>query len=133
MLMTPGVASKPTTIQRVSLVIWLLYWLLLLVVMHIPVPDVALGLPPWWDKPVHAVLYGGLTLLAGWHAATRQTTKPCRTLLFWMFIFCLYGVVDELFQPLSNRTASVGDWTADVTGVALATAWLMLRQRRHER
>ena len=131
--MTSGVASKPTTIQRVSLMVWLLYWLLLFVSMHIPVPDLSSGLPSWWDKPVHATLYGGLTLLAGWHTATRSTAKPRRVLLFWMFIFCSYGVLDELTQPLSNRTASVGDWIADVTGVVLATAWLALHRRRHEK
>lgn len=118
--------------MNVSLVIWLSYWLVLLVVMHIPVPDVATGLPRWWDKPVHAILYGGLTLLAGWHTASRRTTNPRRALLFWMLIFCSYGVVDELFQPLSNRTASVADWIADVTGVALVTTCLVLRQRRRE-
>ncbi|MEX2465735.1 MAG: VanZ family protein [Gemmatimonadota bacterium] len=69
------------------------------------------------DKVVHLVLFGvlGCALAAG--RSWGRSTVP-----HWVVIMVgvLYGAADEWYQStVPNRTPSLADWYADVTGVLL--------------
>ena len=50
-------------------------------------------------------------------------------LVAWVGVYAAYGAVDEWLQSHVGRTMSVGDWLADVAGVAIATGVLIYRRR----
>jgi len=80
------------------------------------------------DKLAHFLAYGLLGLLLV--RALRQTTKvaPATMMLVTIVAGGLYAALDELHQiPLPGRTASVGDWAADLAGLAVAAAamWML--------
>jgi VanZ family protein len=51
-------------------------------------------------------------------------------------VYALYGVADELLQPLVGRSRSFWDWLADAAGVALATLaahWFLRKKLSEQR
>lgn len=101
---------------------------------HTPVPP-GPSIGRFTDKVIHFVLYLVLTLLAGrWclsasrAASTRAT--PTRTLIKWAAGFALYAAFDEWSQQFVGRSTSLGDFLADVAGVAVAAVFLVRRSRR---
>ncbi len=67
-----------------------------------------------FDKLAHILAYGTITYLF----VLSLTTSPSllsASLLF--FAILAIGTIDELTQPFVNRTASLTDWLADVTGI----------------
>jgi VanZ family protein len=103
---------------------WVGYWVLIFILTHIPIPR-GMRLPSGGDKVTHVIMYallsgaGGLAMFAAGRATLRR-------LLGWGVIYLAYGVVDEVTQPIVGRSASVADWVADLTGVVLGTAIMML-------
>ncbi len=66
------------------------------------------------DKLAHALVYGAITFFF------ILSIRPSLTLLLSAIIFLgilAFAAFDELTQPLVNRTASVFDWLADITGI----------------
>jgi len=69
------------------------------------------------DKIEHFVAYGAITLLFVLSLRDRFSLLSAAVLLF---AISALGVVDELTQPLVNRTASPVDWLADIVGISVA-------------
>jgi VanZ family protein len=105
-----------------------LYWLALIMAMHIPlkprphVPDG--GIPK--DKTVHFTLYAGLAvcLISVLEQRSRvdSAAQPRRTLSRYLAVmaFCTaHGYIEELTQPLTGRTYDLYDVLADCLGASL--------------
>ncbi len=107
---------------------WVGYWALIFILTHIPIPR-GMRLPSGGDKVTHVVLYALLST-AGAVALWSRGRANSRTLLLWAVVYLVYGVLDEVSQPMAGRTASVADWIANLAGVVLGTATMMLVVRR---
>jgi hypothetical protein len=82
-----------------------------LAVLFAPASEVPIG-PPGVDKIIHGALFAALALTGSW-AGIRPTALAV--------LLVAYAAVSELMQGLTPlaRSASVGDWLADVAGVAV--------------
>ena len=85
---------------------------------HIPGPALPLDMPVS-DKTFHLAGYFPLTVIF-------VVTLKCYGLTLWrrvavaLAVMAIYGAFDEITQPLFNRSASWGDWLADIVGAATA-------------
>lgn len=92
-------------------------WLAALVVTH--VPRSSLGTMSANDKMLHAIGYFVLgcalavTLMLHGHSSRRR-------MIAVSIAAAAYGAFDEVTQPLFYRSASWGDWFADLIGAAAA-------------
>lgn len=106
------------------------YWPTLLVAAVIlyatlsndPMPDMDMPLIPYFDKLVHAVMFGGLC--GAWYfdlyrAGHRLTL---RTKLLVAAACAAAGGVDEVFQSCftAERASDIVDWYADLLGIVVA-------------
>lgn len=66
------------------------------------------------DKLAHALAYGAITYL---FVLSLRTSPRLLSALFLFFAILAVGALDELTQPFFNRTVSLTDWLADVTGI----------------
>jgi hypothetical protein len=85
-----------------------------LAVLFTPQSDVPTALPGV-DKAVHLVLFAALAVTGCWAGIGRRAlTAP----------LVVYAAVSEVIQGIAplDRSASVGDWLADVVGVLLGLA-----------
>lgn len=101
---------------RTILVVW---WILLFAAMHAPKPQ---GISPpfrFFDKCVHLVGYGVLAGLCAWSTSARGRFMNVRQYMTWWVLLAIYGIVDELLQPLVGRTCDYRDWLTDMAGVVL--------------
>lgn len=74
------------------------------------------------DKVVHAAEFAGLAYLAA-----RATGSP----LTGFLVAAVWGAVDEVHQSfVPLRTATMGDWLADLAGGAAAAVWCARAARR---
>lgn len=102
---------------RLALALFLIAWLGAFVATHIParsIPQVHAS-----DKVLHATgffILGGLLLLALAIRGARRWRRDLAALV----LLAAYAAFDELTQPLVGRTAALGDWLADVTGLVAA-------------
>ncbi len=105
--------------------IWLGYWGLLLVIMHIPLAGHGGGAPRHADKVVHFAAYFILAWLGG---RQRIATDRVRHLAVWGVVYAIYAAADEWLQPYTGRSMELGDWIADMCGVVAASVWLLTRR-----
>lgn len=101
------------------------YWIALAVATHWPrLPGMDI---PGKDKTAHVVAYGLLAILLVNVAARRwRRWSTAGIAAFTLVVPSLFGVVDEVTQPLTGRSCSLSDWIADVAGAAaVAAAWLL--------
>lgn len=99
------------------------YWLILAALTHSPrLPQTG---PRMGDKTAHFLAYG---ILASLLFLTLWTYRPHGRFLplVALAIPLIYGVVDEVTQPLSGRLCELGDWLADAGGAAIAVVILSL-------
>lgn len=76
---------------------------------------------PFWDKQLHFVAYGALTVATAQATIEYRDLGWTRVLGVVAFAFA-FGVGIELVQwPLAERYASVGDAAANAIGIALAS------------
>ncbi len=88
-------------------------------------------LPPLFpgaDKGVHVCLYGVLAALV-WRSAARPDRCTHWVYALGVVIGCAaYGVIDEWHQSfVANRTPSLSDWVADLSGAG-AVVWILRRR-----
>ena len=108
-------------------------WMSLIAVMShqsvVTGPSTAIGLP-LADKLDHLAEFAVLGALL-WNAVSRHNPLPVVTpAMFVLTIGAGYGALDELHQSLvPERSAELGDWLADVVGVALGSYALDRWQR----
>ena len=71
------------------------------------------------DKLNHfgAYMLLALSMLAGWELST-GVLQPAHYFVVWL-VGALYGVVDEVTQPIFNRYCDGADWFADLTGLVI--------------
>lgn len=85
-------------------------------------PGDTVGIPPPWDKLVHAGIYALLGYLL---------VQGTRRALFSWSLSVLYGLSDEthqLFVP--GRVFDLGDWLADASGAGVVVlAWSLLSRQ----
>lgn len=101
---------------------WMLLTLLVagcvLGLTHIPGPAIPRALQnvaP--DKVEHIVAYG---LIAGsFLLSLKRPVRPA-VLLLGVAALALLGALDEVTQPLVNRTADIGDYLSDLIGLAVS-------------
>jgi VanZ family protein len=102
-----------------GLVALVVYWSLLLTSTHVPRLPHAVYMTNGIDKICHFVGYTGLAYLASvaW-TLQRSITRPLRLANFVVIFgtLAVYGALDELTQPLVNRTCEFADWLADLAG-----------------
>jgi len=115
--------AKAATLSQVSLAG---YWLLLVVATHVPATMPFLP-GRRVDKLYHAAAFALLAVLlaTAWTFTLGRVTG--RVLGGIVFSLALYGVVDELTQPLFGRACSIYDWLADIAGAAVGVVlfvWL---------
>lgn len=108
------------------------YWLTLAITTHWPKLDIHVNETQSMgdvnlDKPVHAMAFAGLALLAMGVALTlkKSTVLAYRRVMAAAVIIAGYAYLDELTQQWFERTTSSGDLLSNLTGIALA-AWGML-------
>lgn len=116
----PGTKWKLVSTIRVGLLAALaIYWLSMFFGTHLTTMPQSLAKQS--DKMLHCFAYFGLaTLLLTWRIS-RGPAALGNILKIWLMIG-LYGVFDELTQPLVGRHADIKDWLADLTGAALGVA-----------
>jgi VanZ family protein len=68
------------------------------------------------DKIEHFVAYGAITFLFVLSLRDRFSVLSAAILFFGISVV---GALDELTQPLVNRTASPIDWLADIFGIII--------------
>lgn len=93
------------------------YWLLLLGATHWPIPR-PIKSAQMGDKIVHFVAYAVLACLLIVELWWRKRSS-WRAYLAVFVGLAIFGGLDELTQPLVNRSADWFDWFADVAGIAV--------------
>ncbi len=103
--------------RRIVLFAWVLtiLWLSLDPAPPVPEPNI-LG----WDKFLHAVAYGNLTLIGGWSLAGSASLTNSK----WGAVACaaifLGGIVELLQKALTDtRMAEFGDFLANAVGAGI--------------
>ncbi len=104
------------------------YWVVLAVATHWPkMPGLDI---PGKDKTAHVVAYGvlaGLMLLVAgrWHDRYGRLKIAAAVIV----IAGVYGAIDEVTQPFSGRSCTLGDWLADMVGVLIVCGVYVLFAR----
>jgi len=93
-----------------------------LAVLFTPADDVPFA-PPGVDKLVHACIFAALALSGRWAGIGRSVLGA---------LLVAYAALSEVLQGLTplERSASAGDWLADVIGLVLGLAlWNAVSRR----
>ncbi len=125
--MTPP--PKQRSRRPLSWWLWAGYWFALFVATHIPIRGVGLRAVPYGDKILHFVAYCLLAWLGGRHLLATRRRGPRALVFMWAAVYAAYATTDEWLQSFVGRTMSLGDWLADLAGVAVATIVLILGRR----
>jgi VanZ family protein len=102
--------------QKITIVVLVIYWAVLAVVAHIPIPQIVYQARVS-DKWLHALSYLNLVFLL-WFAVRPDSKVSWRSRVVWLifFVAVVYGGADELLQPCAGRTKDLGDFLANVAG-----------------
>ena len=116
---------RRTIVLTICWGVTLAYWAFLAVVTHIPQPRLP-GVPVG-DKTSHLIGYG---TLASMLYVTLWIARPRDWSLTWKIplILFVYGALDEVTQPMFQRSCEFLDWVADAAGALIAVAgWSAVR------
>lgn len=95
----------------------ILYLALVLTLTHLPrvgpLPDI-----PGKDKTIHFIAYLLAAVLVLWGFLRRPDLTHAACFILGLL---LLGAVDEITQPLVNRTCDLRDWLADAAGIIPGT------------
>lgn len=100
------------------------YWLLLLTLTSIPLPE-----PPkilhMSDKIEHILAFSGLAFLINFtiFAQNKFYKLKKHVLISTMLVIAVYGAIDELHQPYFNRICDIYDFLADIVGGLIGTSF----------
>jgi VanZ family protein len=123
--------DQPIAAKRISLAVLVVYWIALFAATHVPAVHPPLALVHA-DKMAHAGMYAVLALLLA-VAWSQRAWVSWRAILAVFALLAIYGVLDEVTQPMVGRSADVLDWLADMAGaiggLAIFVAARGLRQR----
>ena len=97
------------------LIVAVSFTVIVVLLTHIPEEAILSGLQiSGIDKLAHIAAYGVITLL---FILSLRRSPTMLSAVFLLFAVLAVGTLDELTQPFVNRTASLTDWLADVTGI----------------
>jgi hypothetical protein len=103
--------------HRITIILLTLYWLTLIILAHIPMPQYVrkAGVS---DKSLHFFAYLILTFLL-WFSIRPDEKVSWRKSSFWLVFIIVtgYGAVDEVVQSLVGRTCDAMDIAANITGI----------------
>ena len=122
--------ARPTRLIALATVV---YAGVLVFATHYPKPEDFLGAAAAADKTLHFIAYASLAVLAGATLATAGRWSPWTAFLLAAAL-AMFGIVDEVTQPLFRRSAEPLDWVFDCIGIAvgigIVTAAVALLGRR---
>ena len=110
--------------KKVTILLLALYWLVLFVLTHIPMPDLVhqAGVS---DKTLHFLAYLVLMFLLWGAIKPYQKVNWRRAAVWWLlFVVVGYGGVDEWLQGYVGRTTDLKDFLADLGGSATSLVLL---------
>lgn len=96
------------------------YWPLVFVLTHIPVPEIARksGMS---DKTMHLLAYFVLTFLVWCAVNPYHRVRWNQPKTWWVIgVMAVYGALDEYLQGFVGRTPMVSDFLANLVGITLA-------------
>jgi hypothetical protein len=104
--------------QKITIAVLVLYWIVLAVVAHIPIPQLVYKAQVS-DKWLHFLAYLNLVFLL-WFSVKPDSKANWRSRLVWLIFLAAaaYGGIDELLQPYVGRTKDLWDFLANVAGVS---------------
>jgi VanZ family protein len=95
------------------------YWPTLFVLTHIPVPEIARE-SQMSDKIMHFLAYMGLMMLIWLVINPYARVNWRKPRVYWILaIVVWYGVIDEVLQHFTGRSANVFDFLADLAGAVI--------------
>ena len=103
--------------HRTTLIFLILYWLVLFILAHIPMPQYVqkAGVS---DKSLHFFAYLILTFLFWITIRPDEKVNWRKSIGWWVFfIITGYGAADEIIQHLVGRTCDAIDIAANITGI----------------
>lgn len=115
------------TARSLSTLVFLAITTLWLVGTHVPSPR--LPRTPGGDKTAHVVGYALIALSGTWMLRQRGCSRLDAARNILLFCLLLAGI-DELTQPLVNRSADWLDWLADLAGALVGLSLGLLPGRR---
>lgn len=106
--------------RTISIISLALYWPVLLVFAHIPVPE-SVRRANVSDKSLHFLAYLVLAFLL-WFSVKPDEKVNWRKKTVWLILIALtiYGVVDEVVQSCIGRTCDAMDVASNFTGALLS-------------
>lgn len=110
--------------------LWVGWWTAVFVVMHVPLPEDALGGIAGADVVVHFIVFFVLTSLGASCLRNSRAGSSFSAIVLWALIYIGYAALDEWLQRFVRRTPSVVDWLFDVGGIVMATGIALMWERR---
>jgi VanZ family protein len=112
-----GIAMRLTRRQKITIAILVPYWVVLIIVAHIPIPQIVYQAQVS-DKWLHFLAYLNLIFLL-WFSISPDRKVNWRSRAAWLILFAAaaYGGLDELSQPYTGRTCDLWDFVADAEGI----------------
>jgi VanZ family protein len=106
--------------QKLIRILLAFYWILILVLTHIPIPQLVREAQVS-DKTLHVLVYLVLVFLLWFAVKPDSKVNWHKASVWWVFLVASgYGLVDEWFQSFSaGRSASIGDFLANLVGVGV--------------
>ena len=105
--------------RKIVIIALLLYWPVLFVVGHIPIPQIVYKAQVS-DKTLHLVAYLILAFLLWFAASPDKKIDWNKAAVWWVLLITAgYGGADEILQSYTGRSCDINDFLADLVGVAL--------------
>ena len=114
-----------------TIVLGAILWLTL---ARAPIPETEIPAIPGADKVVHAIMFGGLTLVMcwDWSVSRRQILKRWQVSLCAVASIIVGGAIEIAQGAMGyGRSADIMDFAADTIG-ALTVMYMILRRTRHQ-
>jgi VanZ family protein len=104
--------------RKITIVVLALYWIVLLVLSHRPIPQLVYQAQVF-DKWLHFLAFLNLIFLL-WFSVRPESKVHWRSPVVWLLVFVTfaYGAVDEWTQPYFGRTKDIEDFLANALGVS---------------
>lgn len=105
-----------------------IYAAILVSATHYPKPQDLLGANPPSDKLLHLIAYGLLGVVTAAAASVRGGWNGSR-LTLCVLVLAVFAALDEVTQPLFGRAVEFADWVADLAGLAIGVAAVVVWTR----
>ncbi|MCK5000516.1 MAG: VanZ family protein [Anaerohalosphaera sp.] len=118
------VNNKKLTVAAIAVAV-------VMVLTHIPQEKVPASLDFLsFDKLLHIIVYAVITILALQAVVFRRMIMGIVCVIIVLALIC---VVDEITQPMFNRSCSLADYLADLVGILSVSAVYYVRKKEFGR